>query len=127
MWWNLIGMAVKTGAEVYKNRQESKALESQAQKLHYERMARGEIEYQGKIMDSNSQSWKDEFVLILISIPILLLGWSVFSNDEKIKIKLDTFFTYFGNLPLWYQALFVGVVSAIYGLKGADIFKISSL
>jgi len=122
MWWNLIGMAVKTGAEVYKNRQESKALESQAQKLHYERMARGEIEYQGKIMDSNSQSWKDEFVLILISIPILLLGWSVFSNDEKIKIKLDTFFTYFGNLPLWYQALFVGVVSAIYGLKGADIF-----
>ena len=123
MWWNLIGMAVKTGAEVYKNRQESKALESQAQKLHYERMARGEIEYQGKIMDSNSQSWKDEFVLILISIPILLLGWSVFSNDEKIKIKLDTFFTYFGNLPLWYQALFVGVVSAIYGLKGADIFK----
>ena len=116
-------MAVKTGAEVYKNRQESKALESQAQKLHYERMARGEIEYQGKIMDSNSQSWKDEFVLILISIPILLLGWSVFSNDEKIKIKLDTFFTYFGNLPLWYQALFVGVVSAIYGLKGADIFK----
>jgi hypothetical protein len=123
MWWNLIGMAVKTGAEVYKNRQESKALESQAQKLHYERMARGEIEYQGKIMDSNSQSWKDEFVLILISIPILLLGWSVFSNDEQIKIKLDTFFTYFGNLPLWYQALFVGVVSAIYGLKGADIFK----
>ena len=123
MWWNLIGMAVKTGAEVYKNRQESKALESQAQKLHYERMARGEIEYQGKIMDSNSQSWKDEFVLILISIPILLLGWSVFSNDEQIKVKLDTFFTYFGNLPLWYQALFVGVVSAIYGLKGADIFK----
>jgi len=123
MWWNLIGMAVKTGAEVYKNRQESKALESQAQKLHYERMARGEIEYQGKIMDTNSQSWKDEFVLILISIPILLLGWSVFSNDEQIKIKLDTFFTYFGNLPLWYQALFVGVVSAIYGLKGADIFK----
>ena len=123
MWWNLIGMAVKTGAEVYKNKKESEALESQAQKLHYERMARGEIEYQGKIMDTNSQSWKDEFVLILISIPILLLGWSVFSDDEQIKVKLDTFFTYFGNLPLWYQALFVGVVSAIYGLKGADIFK----
>lgn len=123
MWWNLVGMAVKTGAEVYKNRQDSKALESQAQKLHYQRMAKGEIEYQGKIMDTNANSWKDEFVLILISIPILLLGWSVFSDDKQIKVKLDTFFTYFGNLPLWYQALFVGVVSAIYGLKGADIFK----
>jgi hypothetical protein len=24
-------------------------------------------------------------------------------------------------MPFWYQALFIGVVSAIYGLKGADI------
>jgi len=56
MWWNLVGMAVKTGAEVYKNRQDSKALESQAQKLHYQRMAKGEIEYQGKIMDTNANS-----------------------------------------------------------------------
>jgi hypothetical protein len=26
-------------------------------------------------------------------------------------------------MPFWYQALFIGVVSAIYGLKGADIIK----
>jgi hypothetical protein len=26
-------------------------------------------------------------------------------------------------MPFWYQALFIGVVSAIYGLKGADIMK----
>ena len=37
MWWNLIGMAVKTGAEVYKNKKESEALESQAKRLHYEK------------------------------------------------------------------------------------------
>jgi len=123
MWWNLIGMAIKTGAEVFKNNQETKALESQAQRLYYEKMARGEIEYQGKVIDSNSNSWKDEFVLVLISIPILLLAYSVFSNDAEIKIKLDTFFTYFGNLPFWYQALFIGVVSAIYGLKATDILK----
>ena len=123
MWLSLLGMAIKTGAEVFKNKQETKALESQAQRLYYERMAKGEIEYQGKVIDSNQNSWKDEFVLILISIPILLLAYSVFSNDAEIKNKLDTFFTYFGNLPFWYQALFIGVVSAIYGLKGADIIK----
>ena len=27
------------------------------------------------------------------------------------------------NLPYWYQAIFIGVVSAIYGLKGADIMR----
>jgi hypothetical protein len=35
----------------------------------------------------------------------------------------EMFFEYFNNMPFWYQALFIGVVSAIYGLKGADIIK----
>ena len=26
-------------------------------------------------------------------------------------------------MPFWYKSLFIGVVSAIYGLKGADIMK----
>jgi len=123
MWFNLIGLAFKTGSEIYKNRTESKRLESEAQRLHYERMARGEVEYQSKIIDANNNGWKDEFVLILVSAPVMLLIWSVFSDDAEIKNKLDTFFNYFNTMPLWYQALFIGVVSAIYGLKGADIFK----
>jgi len=123
MWFNLLGMAFKTGADIYKNRTESRRLESEAQRLHYERMARGEVEYQSKIIDANNNGWKDEFVLILVSAPVMLLIWSVFSDDAEIKNKLDTFFNYFNTMPLWYQALFIGVVSAIYGLKGADIFK----
>lgn len=123
MWFNLIGMAFKTGADIYKNRTESRRLESEAQRLHYERMARGEVEYQSKIIDANNNGWKDEFVLILVSAPVMLLIWSIFSDDPAIKNKLDTFFNYFNTMPLWYQALFIGVVSAIYGLKGADIFK----
>jgi cell division protein FtsX len=38
-------------------------------------------------------------------------------------VKVDLFFDKFNNMPFWYQALFIGVVSAIYGLKGADIIK----
>ena len=41
----------------------------------------------------------------------------------EIMIKVEKFFEYFNNMPFWYQALFIGVVSAIYGLKGADIIK----
>ncbi len=40
-----------------------------------------------------------------------------------IMKKVEMFFEYFNNMPFWYQALFIGVVSAIYGLKGADIIK----
>lgn len=123
MWLNLLGMAFKTGATIYKNRQDSRILRSEAERLHYERMAKGEVEYQAKVIESNDKGWKDEFVLILISAPIMLLIWSVFSDDPNVKEKIDTFFNYFESLPIWYQALFIGVVSAIYGLKGADIFK----
>jgi hypothetical protein len=51
------------------------------------------------------------------------LVWSIFSDDPEIRIKLDLFFEYFKQLPYWYQAIFIGVVSAIYGLKGADIMR----
>ena len=123
MWLNLLSLGIKTGAKIYQNKQRTKQLMSDAQMLHAEKMAKGEIEYKAKVIESNDQGYKDEFVLILISIPIILLGWSVFSDDPEIRNKLDLFFEYFKNLPYWYQAIFIGVVSAIYGLKGADIMR----
>jgi hypothetical protein len=123
MWLNLISLGVKTAGKIYQNKQLTKKLMSDAQMRHAEQMAKGEIEYKAKIIESNDNGYKDEFVLILVSIPILLLGWSVFSDDPEIRNKLDTFFEYFSNLPYWYQAIFIGVVSAIYGLKGADIMR----
>jgi len=122
-WINLIGMALKTGAHIYKNRQESKRLMSDAQKLHAAKMAKGEIEYQTLVKTDQQNSWKDEFVLLLVSSPVMLLIWSVFSDAPSIKEKLDLFFEYFGNMPMWFQLLFVGVVSAIYGIKGTEIMK----
>ena len=123
MWLNLLSLGVKTASHIYQNKQKTKQLMSDAQRVHAERMAKGELEYKAKIIESNDNGWKDEFVLILVSLPILLLGWSVFSDDPEIRAKLDLFFEYFKNLPYWYQAIFIGVVSAIYGLKGADIMR----
>lgn len=96
---------------------------SDAQMRHAERMSTGEVEYKAKVIESNDKGWKDEFVLILVSLPILLLAYSVFSDSPDIRQRLDLFFEYFKNLPYWYQAIFIGVVSAIYGLKGANIMK----
>ena len=121
--WNLLGLAFKTGATIYKNKQDSKRLKSEDERLHFERMAKGEVEYQTKVIESNDKGWKDEFVLLLVSAPIGLLIWSVFSDDPEIKNKIDLFFNYFDNLPIWFQILFVSVVGAIYGIKGTEIWK----
>ena len=117
MWWNLIPTVFKIGADIYKNRKESELLESQAEKLFYEKMARGEIEYQKEVGDQQDKSWKDEFVLIVVCIPIIVLSYAVISDDTNIKTKLDLFFDYFDKFPTWYQWLIVGIFSAIYGLK----------
>ena len=123
IWFSLAKMALKTGTHIYQNKQKSKQLMSDAALLHSEKMANGELEYKAKIIESNDNGWKDEFVLILISLPILILVWSIFSDDPEIRTKLDLFFEYFKQLPYWYQAIFIGIISAIYGLKGADIMR----
>ena len=123
MWLSIEKMAFQTGAHVMKNRQQTKMLVSDAERLHAQKMANGEVEYKKAVMANNNQGWKDEFVLILVSAPVMLLIWSIFSDDPEIMKKVEMFFEYFNNMPFWYQALFIGVVSAIYGLKGADIMK----
>ena len=120
---DVLKLAVGAGTHIMKNRQKRKMLESDAAMVHAQKMANGEIEYQQVVRKSQDNGWKDEFVLILISLPILLLIWSVFSDDPMIKDKIDIFFVQFAALPMWYQMLFVGVVGSIYGLKGVDIFK----
>ena len=127
MWLNiaskLVPGIIKTGMSIAQNRRRAKEFESVAEMKHAERMANGELEYKKKIIENNNQGWKDEFVLLLVSAPVIILVYSIFSDDPEIHAKLKIFFEQFNNMPYWYQALFIGVVSAIYGLKGADIIK----
>jgi len=123
MWFSAIKLALNAGTHIYKKRKETQMLMADAQATHASRMARGELEYKQAVMTNNQQGWKDEFVLILVSAPVMILIWSIFSDDPEIMAKVEKFFEYFNSMPFWYQALFIGVVSSIYGLKGAEIMK----
>ena len=123
MWLSAVKLALNAGTHIYKKKKETQMLMADAQATHASRMARGELEYKQAVMTNNQQGWKDEFVLILVSAPVMLLIWSIFSEDPEIMKKVEMFFEYFNNMPFWYQALFIGIVSSIYGLKGAEIFK----
>jgi len=124
MWLNLFSLAAKTGLHVYQNRQNQKRLMSEAALLHAQRMAQGKIEYKGQVLTSHEKGFKDEIVLFIIIMPIILIAWSVFSGDPAAQEKLDLFFFYFNNLPTWFVWLTVGIFGSIYGLKpGLDMFK----
>ena len=123
MWFQAIKLAVSAGSKIYANKQKAKVAMSDAQLLHAERQARGEEAYQGKLLEARQSDWKDEFILILLSAPILLLAWAVFSDDPTAMDKMKLFFEYFSQLPFWYQTIFVGVIASVYGLKATDLIK----
>ena len=123
MWFSLARLALKTGGHIYQNRQKTKAAMSDAALLHAERMARGEESYQGKLLEARQNDLKDEIVLIIISAPIIILAWGVFSDDVQMMEKIDLFFHHFGSLPIWFQTLWITVVASIFGIKGTQIFR----
>ena len=86
-------------------------------------MARGEAEYQGKLLEARQSDFKDEFVLIILTIPILVLAWAVVSDDPQAMAKVELFFEYFAALPSWFTNLWILVVASIFGIKGTQIFR----
>ena len=123
MWFSLARLALKTGSHIYQNRQKTKAAMSDAALLHAERMARGEESYQGKLLEARQNDLKDEIVLIIISAPIIVLAWGVFSDDPQMMVRIELFFHQFGSLPIWFQTLWITVVASIFGIKGTQIFR----
>jgi len=116
-------LAAEAGSHIYKKRQQTKMLMADAQMKHAEKMANGEAEYAGKLLEARQSDWKDEFVLIIISLPIAVLAWAVISDDPEALEKIKLFFEYFSQVPSWFTNLWILVVASIYGIKGTQIFR----
>ena len=123
MWFSAIKLAVSAGSKIYSNRQKAKVAMSDAQLLHAEKQARGEEAYQGKLLEARQNDYKDEFVLGILSAPIIVLAWAVISDDPSAMNKVNIFFEHFSNLPKWFTNLWILVVASIFGIKGTQIFK----
>ena len=122
-WFGLAKIALQAGAKIYSNRQRTKMAMSDAQLMHAEKMARGEESYQGKLLEARQSDLKDEFVLIIISAPIIVLAYGVWSNDPGAMDKINIFFEHFSNLPKWFTNLWILVVASVFGIKGTQIFR----
>ena len=123
MWFSAVKLALNAGSHIYKKRQETKMAMADAQYMHAQKMARGEESYQGKLLEARQNDYKDEFVLVLLSIPILVLAWAVFSDNPQAMEKVNIFFEHFAALPKWFTNLWILVVASIFGIKGTQIFR----
>ena len=123
-WFSLAKLALNAGTHIYKKRQETKMAMADAQHMHATKMAQGQEAYQGKLLEARQSDWKDEAVLIILSLPVLVLAWAVVSDDPTAMDKVKLFFDMFSQLPSWFTNLWILVVASIYGIKGTQIFRI---
>jgi len=123
MWLSAIKIALQAGSKIYANKQKSKMAMSEAQLLHAERQARGEESYQGKLLEARQNDYKDEFCLLILSFPIIILAWAVWSDDPQAMDKVNIFFEHFAALPSWFTNLWILVVASIFGIKGTQVFR----
>ena len=122
-WFGLAKMALQAGSHIYKKRQETKMAMADAQHMHAVRMSKGEEAYQGKLLEARQNDYKDEIVLAILTVPILVLAYGVWSNDPSAMEKINSFFEHFSNLPKWFTNLWILVVASVFGIKGTQIFR----
>ena len=122
-WFSLAKIALQAGSKIYSNRQKTKMAMSDAQLMHAEKMARGEETYQGKLLESRDSDWKDEIVLCILTLPIIILAWGVWTDDPAAMEKIKIFFDHFSALPKWFTNLWILVCASIFGIKGTQIFR----
>lgn len=94
--------AAKIAAEVAKWESEAKI---QMMKVD------GEINWDIEALRQSKYSWKDEYLMVILSAPFI---GSFIPNVQDYVLKG---WEYIGKAPAWYQAAFIGVVAATFGLR----------
>ena len=122
-WFGLAKIALQAGGKIYANRQRTKMAMSDAQLMHAQKMASGEETYQGKLLEARQNDYKDEIVLCILTLPIIILAWGVWTDDPAAMGKIKIFFDHFSALPKWFTNLWILVCASIFGIKGTQIFR----
>ena len=79
--------------------------------------ATGDIDWDLAAIRATQSSWKDEYILILYSIPLIL----AFCGETGRQIVTNGFQA-LETMPLYYQVSLGGIISASIGMKGISKF-----
>ena len=112
----LLGPALELGKDFLKG----KAEEKKAMQQRKISAIQNDADWENKMADATSNSWKDEFWSIILALPIIAVVYSVAMDDVSIIARVNEGFEALNQLPDWYQYLLFIAVSASFGLKSAD-------
>ena len=92
-----------------------KVAKAEAEANVMEKKATGEIDWDITQAKASESSWKDEWLTVVFTLPLILL---LFGEEERV----NNFFLALSNCPTWYQYLLGTIVAASFGFRGAAKF-----
>jgi hypothetical protein len=121
MWQSLISPIASLAGGYMKNKAEEKQAKHKAKMS----MIKNDADWESKMAEASKDSWKDEYLVICLTAPIVFIGYAVGVDDPTIIARVEEGFAALSRLPEWYQYLLFIAVSSSFGIKGAD--KLMSL
>ena len=123
MWTALVGpiadlAGTRLNGKVEKTKAEAatKVAKAKAEAVIMEKKATGEIDWDLEMAKGSQSSWKDEWLTILFSIPLILAF--VPGMEEVVKNG----FAQLQAMPEWYQYSLGVIVAASFGVRSATKF-----
>ena len=115
----LLGVAgdvIKGFVDTKKAKAEQKLTKIKAETEIINKQLQGEIDWDVEAIKGSKESWKDEYLTILFSIPLLLcfLPFTVEYVERGFEALSRT--------PDWYKYVLGVIVSASFGIRGASKF-----
>ena len=107
----LQGKVEKTKAETG-----AKVAKAKAEAVIMEKKATGEIDWDLEAIKGSQNSWKDEWLVILFSIPLIL---AFIPGMEEV---VANGFAQLETMPEWYQYSLGVIVAASFGVRSATKF-----
>tara|TARA_R110000822_G_scaffold4672_6_gene20212 strand:- start:3748 stop:4119 length:372 start_codon:yes stop_codon:yes gene_type:complete len=77
-------------------------------------------DWENTMADATKSSWKDEYLIILLTLPLWIIGWATATGDIEMIARVKEGFQALQELPEFYQYLLYTGVLASFGVKGAD-------
>jgi len=109
----IIGSVVGLATSVIDSKTQIKLTEAEIKK----KQLTGEIDWDLAAIQATQNSWKDEWITLLFSIPLILAFCGDWGNDivQAGFLALET-------MPTWYQYSLGGIVSASIGIRSVSKF-----
>ncbi len=113
---DLAGTWMSGKVEEKKAQSATKVAKAQAEAIVMQKKATGEIDWDLEMAKGSQSSWKDEWLTILFSIPLIL----AFTPGMEDLVRNG--FQQLEQMPEWYQYSLGVIVAASFGVRSATKF-----